>query len=383
MSNKIKILHITPTDIRYDGRILKEIKSLEKIQNCALLAYGIEDNEGQDYSVEQNKNLKIFKLFTKKIKFLPRPIKYFLNLLEALFRISIPGIVFRPKIIHCHDTLFLPIALIIKFFCNSILIYDAHELESDKAGQSKILSKYTLFIEKTGWKYIDLLICVSPSIIDWYKSNIGEKNSLLILNAPRLETNFIAEKNNYLREKFNIPSDKKIFLYLGIISKVGRGISYFIEAFQRQEIDSHLVLVGYGENVEEIKKIEKTHLNIHYHQAVPYDQVVEISQSADVGLCLIEAISKSTYFSLPNKLFEYAFSNVYILASNFPDMKKIVEQYSLGTCSDLDKEQIFQKIKKLETENTEIKNNNKLHALSWVYQEEKLIEAYGKLLNKK
>ncbi len=380
MSNSIKILHLTPTDVRYDGRILKEIKSLENIQNSTLVAFGIDDNEGQGYSAKQNKNVRIFKLVTKKLKFLPRPIKYFINFIEAFLRITLPGIFFKPNVIHCHDTLFLPIALVIKFFCRSKLIYDAHELESDKAGQSKILSKYTLFIEKAGWNYIDLLICVSPSIIEWYNSNLGEKNSLLILNAPSLDNDFVAVKTNYLREKFNIPSDEKIFLYLGIICEFGRGITYFIEAFQKKDIKSHLVLVGYGEYVDEIKILEKKYPNIHYHQAVPYDKVVEISQSADVGLCMIEAVSKSTYYSLPNKLFEYAFSDLYILASDFPDMKKIIDEYSLGVCCSLDKEEIYKTIKHLETVNTETKSKNNLYDLSWAYQEKKLIEAYNKIL---
>lgn len=381
MSEKIRILHITPTDVRYDGRILKEIKSLESIQS-SLVAFGIDDNEGQNYTVKQVKNVRIFKLITKKINFLPRPLKYFINLIESFIRITLPGIFFKPTIIHCHDTLFLPIALVIKFFSNAKLIYDAHELESDKAGQSKILSKYTLFIEKLAWKHIDLLICVSPSIINWYNDNLGKKNSLLILNAPQLEDNFVAQKSNYLREKFNIPANEKIFLYLGIISKVGRGIDYFVDAFQKENINSHLILVGYGDYTEELKLKTVKCTNIHFHPAVPYDKVVEISQSADVGLCLIEAVSKSTYFSLPNKLFEYAFSRLFILASDFPDMKKIVEKYSLGTCCPIDNEEIYTKIKQLETQNTEIKNDRDLFHLSWAYQEIKLIKAYNELLIK-
>ena len=158
MNNLKRVLHISPTDIRYDGRILKEIKSLEQLKNSELLAYGINDNEGHQYETHPISYIRTFNFFSKKINLLPRSLRYILFLLEAIIRLAIPAIKYRPNIIHCHDTLFLPIALLIKLFCNSILIYDAHELESDKAGQNKILSKSTLFIEKLAWKRIDLLI---------------------------------------------------------------------------------------------------------------------------------------------------------------------------------------------------------------------------------
>ena len=41
------------------------------------------------------------------------------------------------EVIHCHDTLVLPIGYLLKKIKKSKLIYDAHELESNKKGQSK------------------------------------------------------------------------------------------------------------------------------------------------------------------------------------------------------------------------------------------------------
>jgi glycosyltransferase involved in cell wall biosynthesis len=263
------------------------------------------------------------------------------------------------------------------------LIYDAHELESDKAGQTKILSKCTLFIEKIAWKKVDFFISVSPSILNWYNSNFGYKKSELILNSPEFrDANNIVTKNNYLREKFSIPEDEKIYLYLGIISKFGRGIELYLEAFKSININSHLVFIGYGDFVDEIKVITNEYSNIHYHPAVSHDQVVEIAKSADVGLCLIEPISLSDTYSLPNKLFEYAFSNLYILSSDLPDIRKTIEDFDLGTYC---KNDISDLIKSIELINKngclrKIVDTNSLYHLSWLYQEEKLLEIYKNLL---
>lgn len=380
MLKKKKILHISPTDVRYDSRILKELKALEELPDVRLSAFGINDNEGHKYDIDQREYIRIFDLWSKKLTFIPRPIRYFLNLVEAIFRLTYPSVKIKPDIIHCHDTLYLPIALIINFFCKSKIIYDAHELESDKAGQSKILSRYTLSIEKIAWRKIDLLISVSPSIIKWYDTNLGKKESLLILNSPMLNENELTKlKNNYLREKFNISNDEKIFLYLGIISGEGRGVKLYLDVFRRKDIHSHIVFVGYGEYASEIEKVAANYHNIHYHSSVPHHKVVEVSRSADIGLCLLEPISLSDYYCLPNKLFEYAFSGLFILASDFPDIHQIVENYSLGKCCSLDTEEIYKSVKSIETIDIKLTDKN-LYPLSWDFQSEKLLEGYEKLI---
>jgi glycosyltransferase involved in cell wall biosynthesis len=375
-----KILHISPTDIRYDSRILKELKSLESIENTVLLAYGINDDEGHDYQVSLLDYVKTYTLYTKKMRFFPRPLRYALNLIEAIIRLTIPAVKYRPDIVHCHDTLFLPIALLVKSICKSKLIYDAHELESDKAGQSKILSKYTLYIEKVSWKNIDILISVSPSIIDWYKSQFGYKKSKLILNSPQFsESTKGQSESNYLREKFNIPKGKSIYLYLGIISKYGRGVQLYLEAFKSTKIKSHLIFVGYGDYVDEIIAASNEFDNIHYHRSVVHNKVVEISNSADFGLCMIEPISLSDTFCLPNKLFEYAFADLYIISSDLPDIKKVITDFGLGTYCKNTVDDLMNVIHNLETINPKRDNRN-LYPLSWQYQEEKLIQLYNNLI---
>jgi glycosyltransferase involved in cell wall biosynthesis len=381
MTKIYKVLHITPTDVSYDSRILKELTALERLENCEFKAFGIDDDEGHRYEVTPLPYVRTFKLFTKKMGLLPRPIRYILNLIEAFCRLTIPAIRYQPSIIHCHDTLYLPIALFTKFFCGSKLIYDAHELESDKAGQSRALAKGTLFIEKLGWNNIDLLISVSPSILKWYTDNLGAKPNLLILNSPVVRDNASKDEScNYLREKFNIPSNRKIFLYLGIISIEGRFIDKYLEVFQKPDVSSHIVFVGYGEYVEKVKEFASKYPNIHYHPAVAHQDVVEISRSADVGMCMIEAVSLSDYYCLPNKLFEYAFSNLFVLASDFPDIRAIVNQYGLGKCSGLTLEEIYIAVKELETVEIELKVDN-LYTLSWNYQADQLLKEYKKLLN--
>ncbi len=84
---------------------------------------------------------------------------------------------------------------------------------------------------------------------------------------------------------------------------------------------------------------------------------------------------------MPNKLFEYAFSQIPVLASNFPDISEVVKQYNLGICSELTSEDIYKSIKEFEDiEEFPIINSDELYELSWGAQETKLIQLYEKLI---
>ena len=123
---------------------------------------------------------------------------------------------------------------------------------------------------------------------------------------------------------------------------------------------------------------------IYVHDAVAHEQVVPIAKSADIGLCLIQNISLSDYFCLPNKLFEYSFSGLPVLASRFPDISALVKKYNLGICCDLDSKSIYRAIKEFEVLGEFPKiDTNLLYELSWGAQEKKLLELYESIIIKR
>jgi len=287
------------------------------------------------------------------------------------------------KVVHCHDTLVLPLGVILKYYTGANLIYDAHELESDRNGLSNVLGKLTLYVEKILWRYIDGLITVSPSIDRWYNKNIGYKFSKIILNSPILGKEDQDIDLSYLRNKFTINNDSKIFIYIGIFTS-GRGIDLVVEAFKNPDIKSSIVFLGYGELSNDLKGLANKYRNIYVHDAVSHEQVVSIAKSADYGLCLIQNVSLSDYYCMPNKLFEYCFAGIPVLASNFPELKNTVNEYRLGTCCELNLDSVIDGIKRLE--GGEVKTNfnrDDLYTLSWDAQEIELLDLYNYLLGEK
>ncbi len=368
-----KVLHLSHTDIKTDSRILKEMGVLANA-GYKVSGLGIKLQEGAaESAIAFDAEIDTIKLYSRQFTALPRTVRHLLSLVELFVKMLPRSIRLKPDVVHCHDTLVLPLGCFIKLLTKAKLVYDAHELESDKNGLTKLQGLITLLVERLLWRFVDALIVVSPSIQSWYVDKIGPKPSVVILNSPVFEDDDCSE-SNYLREKFNIPLGRLIFLYIGILGK-GRGLDHIARAFSSSEIKSHVVFLGFGELSAQLQQLSEMHANFHLHEAVPHSQVVPIAKSADFGLCLVENISLSDYYCLPNKLFEYCFAGVPVLASNFPDIRKVVEEYGVGECCDLNVDAVINAVKKIEMQPIDFPFKS-LQPLTWQEQEKLLLELY-------
>jgi glycosyltransferase involved in cell wall biosynthesis len=272
----------------------------------------------------------------------------------------------------------LLLSIFIKIKNNGVLIYDAHELESLSAGHSRLKSKCVFLYEKLLWRYIDGLIVVSQSIGLWYMNNIGNKPYEIILNSPLITINNNKTNTSYLREHFCIPPHHKIFIYVGLL-RIGRSLDLIIKAFSQLEESASVVFLGYGPLKDELKNNSCMFSNIYFHPPVPHYEVVSLTKSADFGLCLIENVSLSDYYSLPNKIFEYAFASKPILASNFPEISLFIQKHRMGQVCELNLRSILASIRYLIYD---YKFNSTLPDLShysWETQKKNLIKFYTKI----
>lgn len=381
----MNILHCTHTNIPSDNRILKEINSVAQIPGLKLFGIGFVNKNGGAVS-RLNTGAMIYscQLMTRKLFLRTVLIRHMIVAIEMFILVCYYGVKIKPKVIHCHDAPMLLPCVVLKFFCSSKLIYDAHELESKRNHQGRIGSWLTIFVEKFSWPFIDHFITVSPSIIDWYREKLGDKASTLVLNSPFIssfgESTDSVDGIKPLRQSFNIPDDCKVFIYLGLLMP-GRGVQVLLDSFCSPGVKSHIVFIGYGSEAQLIEDYSVKKNNIHYHPPVPHEHVVPLASTADYGLCMIENVSLSDYYCLPNKLFEYAFSGIPVLASDFPDMKKIIQEYNLGETCNIDVKSIVSAIKGIE-ELTFKYEKKSIYALSWEAQEASLQAAYNSVLSK-
>lgn len=378
-----KVLHLSHTDIASDSRI---IKSLQAAKDSGYLVQGIgmrTNDVGKDVDEEIQNKLGIISLniFWRKFRGLPSFIRHPLVLIEFYLKIFFLTIKNKPDLIHCNDTLPLPIAVFASIFIKTKIIYDAHELESEKNGLSNLMKKVIFRIEKLSWNRVAGLIVVSPSIKSWYEDKFKAIPTEIVMNAPEL-SQFKREKNlKYFHEKYDIESESLVFLYIGGFMP-GRGLDLVAKIIGEKQ-GCHIVYMGYGSEKEKLIDLSKKHKNIHVHEPVEHHKVVSLAQSADIGLCLIEKISLSDYYCLPNKLFEYAFSSLPVLATNFPDIRTVVDEYNLGVCVDLNTESIEKGIDNLLSNYDSFKGGYEtvnLEKLSWEYQAKNIVSLYSSVL---
>lgn len=375
-----KILHITNTDVQDDSRILKEIESLSKLPGVLVFSIGVNANNSSNHVNISFGMYKAIKLYARLFKFIPRSIRYLFELIEFTFKVLRYGVLLKPDIVHCHDTFALPAGAILKYLINCDIVYDAHELESDKNGQNLILSKATLLIEMMCWHTVDLFISVSNSIINWYIKKFGSKPSVLVLNSPVYTKNSLRKNQyiTYLHDYFKIPYEHTLYVYVGVLG-TGRGIDIYLNTFKNISSNHHLIFLGSGDLDVEILNYSSKYSNIHLHPPVTHELVVPIVSSADFGLCVIQNVSLSDYFCLPNKLLEYAFSGVSVIGSNFPEILDVIERYNIGlTC---EPNLIgFQGVMNSLVNSRPIFKFKNLQDLDWMHQSDKLNIAYLNLL---
>lgn len=375
-------LHISLTDFRNESRLLKEVRSLtnnnlfSKVYVAALHADGLDEREVYSDQIEA----KRFKLKTRNLSksFFVQLIKY----IEFCVRVYFFYRDKRIAVINVHTLGLLPLGLLLKKLYKAKLVYDAHELETEKNGLKDFRQKISKWLERKLIKQADMTIVVSESIADWYANEYSIARPPVVLNAPNKRA---LKTNNYFREQLGIREDQLILLYQGGLA-AGRGVHLILDAFKaRTDNKVVAVFMGYGELADDIKQAAEKHGNIFFHPAVPPNVVLEYTSSADVGIHLIQNTCLNHDYCMPNKLFEYAMAGLPVLVSNMKDMSELVRANKMGAViSDFSPDGINQALDLfLQQDLTAMKANAYQTACnnSWEVQEQKMLNCYKELLN--
>ena len=162
-----------------------------------------------------------------------------------------------------------------------------------------------------------------------------------------------------------------------------------IEAFKSVRPDVGLIIMGryssYRNKMKEKVNTLKLGQRIKFIKAVLPYEVVNVCKLADAGIAPIKNMCKSYYLSLPNKIFEYIQAGMPVLASDFPEMKRIIDEYNIGLTFDVEDTTNISKLINALFDNNKIYNifcdNSKKAAesLNWNVEQSKLIDLYQQL----
>lgn len=286
-------------------------------------------------------------------------------------------------IYHANDSNTLPSAWLAARRNKTPFIYDAHELETGrnfkKSRLASIYGRLWALPEKLLIHKAHSVITVSKSIAQVLADIYDIPLPTVIMNCP--ETQALSAPVD-LHAEFGINPAHKIALYQGGIT-AGRGIEVFIEAVQLLPNVTGLLLGNGTLHTSLQQKIQSgKYQRIHLPGAVPQKKLLSYTAGANIGIALIEAVCKSYYYSLPNKLFEYIHAGIPVIGSNLPEIASIIQQYNIGSVVDpTNVDSIANAIQTLlEDENTyqEAKTNTALAAnhFNWENESEKLLNLY-------
>lgn len=382
--NKARLdnLHIYPSNFTHETRMLKETKSIAAIDGVTNIKIGAIWNDGlaEHEIIDAKRNVWRVKLWSHRLP--SGTFRRIIQFLEWNVKIFFWALRQRPKVVSCHCLAVIPLGVTIRMFTGSALIYEAHELETERNGWSYRKRRLAKLVERSFIHFVDHTIVVGPSIAKWYRDAYHIDSVSVVRNIP--DTLHVpAARPTILRDTFKIPDDAMIFIYQGIIGH-GRGIELLLDVFSEvKNSKKHVVFMGFGALVDHVREISSTALNIHYHPAVKPGDILSYSSSADVGLAIFENTSLSYFYSCPNKMFEYILSQVPPIVSDFPDMAGIVDEFHCGWKTNVDRKKIADLISSITWQDIEARRAGAAEArkhLSWQNEETVLQQIYRAFL---
>ena len=375
-------IHIHPVTLDHSSRILKCLESAGRsgcFHNRTFIGAGPESNyEFQDTLGKVQ--VQLFPRESQRHSTFLRKARATLSWTRRV-KASVRELPARCINVHGLSTLALGVSLKRHHGCK--LIYDTHELESKAIAIRGVRRIYSERLERALIHQCDAVTCVSDGIADWYANQYGISRPLVVRNVPDRRSQVLPKTAESLRERCGVPAGALVFLYQGGIA-TGRQVERFLETFALVAPDRHIVFMGRGELENTVRQASATHANIHYHHAVPANEVLSYTMQADVGLVGVENRCLSYYLSLPNKLFECLAAGVPVIVPDFPEMRRVVDKYRCGWSWSGTTDELVALVGRLSSDDIKERKQHALAAgreLSWEKEEQELVRLYQRLLN--
>lgn len=287
--------------------------------------------------------IKIESLFLKAIK------KYLSNVKFDLIIYSTPPITFEKVIRYIKNRDNASSYLLLKD------IFPQNAIDLNMFNKRSPIYWYFRNKEKNLYKNSDFIGCMSQANVDFVLNNNSEINPDIVEVCPNsIEPRTIEkdeQKINDIRNKYNIPLDKTVFIYGGNIGKP-QGVDFLIECL-RANINNdqvYFVIVGSGTEFNKLKS--------YFDSESPYnaqllDQLKKIDyeilvDSCDVGLIFLDR--RFTIPNFPSRLLSYMQASMPVLAATDvnTDIGKVIEKGEIGYwCESNDVKEFNKQVKKL------------------------------------
>jgi glycosyltransferase involved in cell wall biosynthesis len=220
-------------------------------------------------------------------------------------------------------------------------VYDAHDLwlgrprrERSRAYFGLSQAFYTL-VERWLVPRAAATLTVSGPIARHLERRYGLERVELVPNYPEVAGRVARRELRSLPGGEAIGDGGPIVLYLGGLM-AGRGLEQLVDAIGLVPT-AQLALLGQGPIAADlVYRADRLGAGDRVRVLAPVgpDEVVAVAASADIGVSPIVPSCLNYRYSLPNKLFQYMAAGIPVVASDFPQVREVVDGAACGALVD-------------------------------------------------
>jgi glycosyltransferase involved in cell wall biosynthesis len=286
----------------------------------------------------------------------------------------------RPDVCHANNLAPLPAALACKLLFGTKVIYDAHELEAERPGWSKLACWRARVVERACIRHADHVVAVSEGRGAYMAGMYRIPPPTIIRNTPEQpRPDVLADAR---RSHDGAPPT---VMYVGAVA-IGRGLTQLVDVLPVLP-DVRAVLVGPDMGLVGDLARRGADLGVsdrlEIRPPVPPDDVATTLLQADVGYCAFENICASYYFNLPNKIFEYLLSGLPVVASDLPELRAFLSGTGAGALFDPgSRDELAEAISRLLREDQQALRSRALRLgrdNTWETEQKRLVALYDAL----
>jgi len=242
------------------------------------------------------------------------------------------------EIHHFHDPDLIPWMLLLKAGGRKV-VYDIHENYAARFGQwgfpepfGRLLAAGYGSLERFAVRRFDGIVTVSETMADLYKDSARESVTVrYVVDLPRLEEAVLSfEKPGHpvvYTSGTNSPARnclQTVGALPAVLQRHPETRLQFAGRYHPAEYDKVLLKRARELGVEE-------HVQLLGH--LPWIENFRRTSEAWIG-CVFYEDNPSNRVGIPNRLFEYMYCGVAVLAHDFPELRRIVEETGCGTVVD-------------------------------------------------
>lgn len=288
------------------------------------------------------------------------------------------------SVVHSHDVNTLPTAWLASRISRARLVYDAHEISTSREGYDSF-RRLVGMVEKRLMPAADGTITTTDARAKYFARAYHVTRPTVLQNRPRLTR---CAPTNRIREELGLTEQWPIVIYQGGLQQ-GRGLEKLIRTTAKVP-DAYFVLIGGGRLAHNLNQlIEELELQdrVRIIPTVPLSELPSYTASADIGVQPIDNTCLNHYTTDSNKLFEYIIAGLPVVATDFPEIRRIVRRHDVGLLVPSDDPTSLAHALNVLVSDANLREAYAQNArstgvtLNWEQQESRLVDLYQQVLS--